>query len=115
MPPDSRDAAHLWDMLAAAREAGAVVEGVTLDAFLDDRLRLRALERTLELIGEGARRVGPACQSANPQIPWRALIGQRNLLAHEYGQINARLLYQTATVDVPILIRALERIIDSMA
>lgn len=114
MPPDPRDAAHLWDMLTAAREAGAVVKGVPPDAFLEDRLRLRALERTLELVGEAARRVSSACQSSNPEIPWRALIGQRNLLAHEYGRINATLLYRTAAVDVPILIRSLERIIDSM-
>jgi uncharacterized protein with HEPN domain len=48
MSPDSRDAAHLWDMLAAAREAGAVIKGITLNAFLEDRQRLRALERTLD-------------------------------------------------------------------
>jgi len=114
MPPDPRDAAHLWDMLAAAREASAVVEGITLDAFLQDRLRLRALERTLEPVGEAARRVSPPCQSSNPEIPWRSLIGQRNLLAHEYGRVNATLLHQTATVDVPLLIRSIEGIIDSV-
>lgn len=113
MPPDSRDAAHLWDMLAAASEAHAVIEGITLDAFLQDRLRLRALERTIELVGEAARRVSPPCQSSHPEIPWRSLIGQRNLLAHEYGRVNATLLYRTATADVPRLIRSLERIIAS--
>ena len=79
MPPDSRDAAHLWDMLAAACEAGVVVAGITLEAFLEDRIRLRALERMLELLGEAARRVSLQTQASIPHIPWRALIGQRNL------------------------------------
>ena len=79
MPPDSRDAAHLWDMLADACEAGVVVAGITLDAFLEDRIRLRALERMLELLGEAARRVSLQTQASIPHIPWRALIGQRNL------------------------------------
>jgi uncharacterized protein with HEPN domain len=43
------------------------------------------------------------------------LIGQRNLLAHEYGRVNATLLYQTAAVDVPALIISLEHVIDPMA
>lgn len=115
MPTEDRDAAHLWDMLAAAREAGAVVAGITLDAFLEDRLRLRALERTLELLGEAARRVSLQTRASMPQIPWRALIGQRNLLAHEYGRVNASLLYQAATRDLPALIISLEQALDSMA
>ncbi len=114
MPPEARDAAHLWDMLTAAQEARDIVEGIDLDDFLADRLRLRALERTLELVGEAARRVTPACQATYPEIPWRALIGQRNLLAHEYGRINAALLYRTAAVDAPSLVMSLDRIVNAM-
>ncbi len=113
MPSDLRDAAHLWDMLAAAREAHAIVQGISLEAFIADRLRLRALERTLELLGEAARRVSLPARASCPEIPWRALIGQRNLLAHEYGRINPALLYQTASENAPSLIIALERIIEA--
>jgi uncharacterized protein with HEPN domain len=38
------------------------------------------------------------------RIPWREIIGQRNILAHEYGQIDHEILYKTATEDVPDLI-----------
>ena len=115
MRPDARDAAHLWDMLSAAREARAIVDHVTAEQFLADRLRLRALERTLELVGEAARRVTPACQAAHPEIPWRALIGQRNLLALEYGRINPALLYVAALERAPLLIALLECIVGTDA
>jgi len=98
-------------MLSAAREARAIIVHVTAKQFLADRMRLRALERTLELIGEAARRVTPACQAAHPEIPWRALIGQRNLLAHEYGRINPALLYVAARDRAPQLIKLLESIV----
>ncbi len=111
MRPDERDAAQLWDMLAAAREARAIVEGLAFEEYAKDRLRVRALERTLELIGESARRVSPGLQAAHPEIAWRALIGQRNLLAHEYGRINQALLYEAARAGTPALIAALERMI----
>lgn len=110
MQPDERDAARLWDMLEAAREACAVVEGVPLDRFVKDSLRRRALERTIELVGEAARRVTPGFQAGCPEIDWRGLIGQRNILAHEYGRINHRLLYEAATERLPALIAVLERI-----
>ncbi len=111
MRPDARDAAHLWDMLSAAREALGVVDPVSAEQFLADRLRLRALERMLELIGAAASRVTPACQAAHPEIPWRALIGQRNLLIHEYGRINPALLYVAAVERTPLLVGLLERIV----
>ena len=111
MKPGDRDAANLHDMLEVAREARELVALIQADAFLRDRVRRRALERMLELIGEAARRVPPVRQAEHPEIQWRRIIGQRNILAHEYGRIDPRLLYQTAREDMPSLIAALERIL----
>jgi uncharacterized protein with HEPN domain len=114
MPLDERDAAHFWDMLSAAREVRGIVRGVTRNAFLDDRIRIRALERALELVGEAARRVSAPGQLAHPEIPWRAVIGQRNLLAHEYGRIDHAILYETARKDIPALVKALDKIVRAL-
>lgn len=111
MKPGDRDAADLHDMLEAAREARELVAEIQADAFLHDRVCRRALERVLELIGEAARRITPVCQAEHPEIRWRRIIGQRNILAHEYGRVDPRLLYQTARQDMPSLIAALERIL----
>jgi len=54
---------------------------------------MRATERCIEIIGEAARRVSKATQQLQSEIPWSDLIGQRNILAHEYGQIDHELLY----------------------
>ena len=79
-----------------------------LAAFLGNLMLLRAIERSVEIIGEAARRVSVIYQNAHPEIPWRAIIGQRNILAHEYGRIDHALLYKTAVEDVPLLIDLLE-------
>ena len=113
MQPDARDAAHLWDMLDAAREAHAIVDGISLDEYLRDNLRRRALERMIEILGEAARRVTPEFQMAHSEIDWRGLIGQRNLLAHEYGRISDRLLYDAAVGRLPALVAVLEKLIGS--
>ena len=110
MQPDERDAAYLWDMLQACDEVESMLENFDLAAFLQNRMLLRAIERDVELIGEAAKRLSPAFRDAHPGIPWRMIIGQRNILAHEYGRIDHELLYHTASDDIPQLatkIRAL--------
>ena len=111
MPPEERDYAYLWDMLEAAREVASMLDQYDLSAFLADRVMVRAIERTVEIIGESARRVSSRYQNSHPEIPWREIIGQRNILAHEYGQIDHELLYKTATEDIPALIEVIENLL----
>jgi uncharacterized protein with HEPN domain len=104
MQPEERDPAYLWDMLEAAREVEAMLEDYDLAAFMADRVMMRAIERSVEIMGEAARRVSKTYRDTHTEIPWREIIGQRNILAHEYGQIDHEILYKTATEDVPDLI-----------
>ena len=114
MKPEERDAAYLWDMLKAARDARDLLEGRSLEAYLQDRVRRLALERALELVGEPARRVTQGFQSAHPEIDWRSIVGQRNVLAHKYGVIDHERLFRTGTESVPGLIAALEKILEGL-
>ena len=113
MKPNERDAAHLWDMLDAARRTRDMMQGIAYDALMaDERTRL-AVERLLEIVGEAARRVSAECRRRHGGIPWAPIIGFRNVLAHEYGEINYERLYAVATRGVPELIREIEAILAS--
>src|SRR4249920_3032015 len=111
MKPGDWDASHLHEMLEVAVEARELVAHLPAKAFLRDRVRRRALERMLELVGEAARRITLACRAEHPEIQWRRVIGQRNILAREYGLVDPKLLYQSARETMPSLIAALERIL----
>lgn len=109
-----RDAAHLWDMLDAAKRVSEFSRGLGLDALLaDDRTRL-AIERALEIIGEAARRVSEETTAQHSEIPWKGIIGFRNVLAHEYGAIDYRRLYTVIEDGIPALIVALEKMLASI-
>lgn len=110
MPPEDRDPAHLWDMLQAARDAAGIIKDVSRQSFIGDRVRMLALERSLELIGEAARRISDALRKKYPKIPWKEMIGLRNILAHDYGRIDHDKLYTTAEKEVPKLIAELEKL-----
>ena len=111
MQRDDRDAAYLWDMIQAARDASSVTAGLTEEQLQRDRMRMLALERSMELIGEAARRVSAGFCKEHPQIPWREIIGLRNILAHEYGRVDHARLYATANKELPGLIEALQKLL----
>ena len=111
MQPEEKDSAYLWDMLQAAKEVESMLEEYDLSAFLGDRVLLRAIERGVEILGESARRVSTTCREDHTEIPWREIIGQRNILAHEYGQIDHELLYKTATEDIPEIIPIIQNLL----
>lgn len=108
MQPDADDAARLWDMLSAAGEIVEFVEGRTFDDFVRETMLRRAVEQSIEIIGEAARRVSRDFQDAHPEVPWNPIIVQRHRLAHEYGLIREQLIWEVATVHVPALIALLQ-------
>lgn len=111
MSPQDRDFAYIWDMLAAARDVMDIVGERSREQWLQDKMLRLAVERSIEIVGEAARRVSPEFQVAHPEIPWKQIIGQRNILAHEYGHIDYDQLYETAKRDIPALQGLLERLL----
>src|SRR5512134_3813552 len=101
MVDDRRDRALLLDMLTYAEEARMILGARTYETFIKDRIRVLALERVLEVVGEAARNVTPTRKGAITQIPWAAIAGQRNVLAHQYGNIDHFQIYRTVSEDVP--------------
>ena len=108
MRPDPKDMARLWDMLDAARTAVEFTKGLRFEDFLKDRKTRNAVERNLEIIGEAARCVSLETRENYPDIPWRSLIGLRNVLAHEYGEIRYEILWAIIGEKLAPLIQQLE-------
>lgn len=113
MKPLERDAAHLWDMLDAAKQVVGFSVGLELEQLLADARTRLAIERALEIVGEAAKRVSAETVAQHPEIPWKGIIGFRNVLAHEYGAIDYQRLYAVIRDGVPALIVALETILAS--
>lgn len=111
MRPSERDAAYLWDMLEAARNITDFIADKTFDEYQSDLLLRSAVERQVEIIGEAANHVSVEFQNGHPQIPWRRIIGQRNVLAHEYKDIAVKLIWTLATQHIRALTEMLEPLI----
>ena len=108
MRPDERDPGYVWDMLDAARSIREFTIGVTQDEYLKDRKLQLAVERALEIIGEAARLVSTEFRDRHPDVPWQQIIAQRNVIAHDYGEIKQDRIWILVTDRIPELIGRLE-------
>jgi uncharacterized protein with HEPN domain len=111
MPHEKANVAYLWDMWDAAQAIREFVSGKTFHHYQNDRMLRGAVERHLEIIGEAANRVSLDFQASHPEIPWRRIIAQRHVIAHEYGEIKHELIWKVATEHVIELITQLEPLI----
>ena len=81
------------------------------DDFLDDVKCQDAVIRRFEIIGEAARRISDGLKSKYPEIPWHEMTGIRNIMIHEYDDVDMVIVWETAKKDIPLLISAIEKII----
>lgn len=72
-----------------------------------------ALLHLVSILGESAGRVSPLGHSKYGQIPWRDIIGMRNMLIHGYDIVDMDILWKTVEEDLPALITELESIVEN--
>ena len=115
MRPEERDPAHLWDMIEAARAIMEFTENLTLEEFLaagrDREITRLAVERELEILGEAARRVSSSFRNAHPEIPWKGIVGLRNVISHEYDRINYTEIHRIVRKQIPELVMFLKPLV----
>lgn len=101
MPHNERDMSYLWDIRKYALEITEIIKGVPHAKFVENKTIRYAIERLLLIVGEAANHVSKEFQDEHPEIEWAQIIGLRNILAHEYGEVKMDKIYLAATKAVP--------------
>ena len=109
MPNEKTDAALFVDILKAAEETRQFTKGFTHAAYLKDLKTQRAVERDLAIIGEAAHGLTEKARKGLDEIPWQPIIGLRNRLIHNYGNIDPNWIWDIVQKDLPLLVRHLKK------
>lgn len=106
--PLKSDLARIGHMVSAAHDAAAFCQGRTRADLEADRMRSRAVVKSIEIIGEAASQVSQATRDQLTAIPWRDVITMRHRLVHAYFDIRYDVVWSTVYDDLPPLVTALE-------
>ena len=57
----------------------------------------------LQIIGEAVSRISQDIQNEHADIPWNKIIGMRNILVHDYFDIDLDIVWDAVIKDIPQL------------
>ena len=100
---------RLRDILEAARLIASYVKDTSETAFHIDVQKQDAVIRRIEIIGEAAAHLTDETRKAIPKLPFRKMRGMRNIVAHDYANVDVKIVWEVATVHVPEVCAGLEK------
>jgi uncharacterized protein with HEPN domain len=78
----------LQDILQEADFLASQLSDLTLEAFLQDEVRKRAFVRSLEIIGEAAKKVPQETRDQASEVEWKKTAGMRDRLFHDHVDVD---------------------------
>lgn len=103
----------LQDMRIALERVLDYTQGMGFKDFEEDTMRVDAVVRNLEIVGEAVRRLPEDFKESHSEILWYRIAGMRNRIVHDYFGIDNGIIWEVVQTDVPKLLKEIERIIQA--
>jgi uncharacterized protein with HEPN domain len=84
-------------------------------AFLADDRTQEAVIRCFEVIDEAVKQLDPALTAQYPMVSWRGFAGFRDVLIHQYDDVEMDMAWETIRDDLPLLKKAVESLLESLS
>jgi len=94
---------YLNDILSSMEDIEEFIKGMDFEKFISDKKTINAVIRSLEIIGEAAKKVPMDIRDKYPEIPWKYMAGMRDKLIHEYHGVDLEMIWKVITEELPKL------------
>lgn len=109
MREKARDKGRLEDIIEYSNNVTMLIEGFSYEDLVADKRTYYAVMKNVEIVGEAAFMLSKDFKDAHQDTPWKVVQGMRHVLVHDYANVVPRILWGTATTDIPILQKQVEQ------
>ena len=91
------------------RDAQEFIQGLSQDRFASDKKTLNAVLRSIEVIGEAAKKFPDEIRVKYPSVPWKEMAGMRDKLIHFYFGVDREAVWLVVKERIPALAPLIEQ------
>ncbi len=91
----------LEDIIENAENIFEFVGECSYEEFINDKMKVYAVVRAFEIIGEAAKLVSEKTKMETPLVEWQLMTDFRNILTHYYFGIEYEILWRTIKDSLP--------------
>lgn len=110
MPRDHR--VYLKDILSSISKIEEYIGDFKLEDLIKDSMRVDAVVRNLEIIGEAAKHIPEDVKEMYSFVDWRKISGLRDILIHEYFGVDFDILWDIVKNKIPVLKKDTKKILE---
>lgn len=105
----------LWlkDIVDSINLIESYIANLTEEEFFDSEEKQDAVVRRLEIIGEAVKNLPEDFKARHPGIAWKEVAGMRNVLLHEYFDVDMQITWNALKNHLPKFKKSIEQLIES--
>ena len=105
------DLFYIENILQSITRIQLYISSKDYETFIEDFIVQDAVVRQLEIIGEATKRITKDFRNNNPEIPWADMAGMRDILIHDYIDVDLDIVWKTASESIPKLKALIEKLV----
>lgn len=105
---------YIQDILQALGEIEDFTVGMQFKDFAKDKKTINAVVRSLEIIGEAAKKIPDSFRERYSKIPWKRMAGMRDKLIHEYFGIDLEIIWGAISDELPPIKPSVQKALDDL-